>query len=121
MDVLTEEEVTNFKELAIGYFNIDDQIKQEESKVKELKKTRKEYTEKILDFMRDNSIDDLKTEKGKLKYTINHTKSGLSKKTLRMKLLEFFSENTDKADELFKHLDNREIKERVTLKLVKNK
>jgi hypothetical protein len=119
-DISIENKIA-FKNLAKSYFNIDDDIRAAEQLIKTKKKERKELTEKILLFMKENEIDDLDTNKGTLQYTVNERKIGLSKKVLQNKLLNFFDKEEDRALDLFKFLDNRETVEKVTLKVKKTK
>jgi len=119
-DISREQKVA-FKNMAIEYFKIDDDIKAAENLIKAKKKERKELTENILKFMKDNEIDDLNTDKGILQYTVNERKVGLSKKVLQNKLLNFFDKQEERALDLFKFLDNREKIEKVSLKVKKHK
>jgi len=119
-DISREQKVA-FKNMAIEYFKIDDDIKAAENLIKAKKKERKELTENILKFMKDNEIDDLNTDKGVLQYTVNERKIGLSKKVLQNKLLNFFDKQEEKALDLLKFLDNREKIEKVSLKVKKHK
>lgn len=119
-DISREQKVA-FKNMAIEYFKIDDDIKAAENLIKAKKKERKELTENILKFMKDNEIDDLNTDKGVLQYTVNERKIGLSKKVLQNKLLNFFDKQEERALDLFKFLDNREKVEKVSLKVKKHK
>ena len=120
MTVLSDEQKQMFKQLAISYFQIDDSIKSVETTLKTNKKTRKEISNKILEFMKSNAIDDLSTDKGKLQYNVSNTKVSLNKKVLQSKLLAYFGDNNDKAVDVFKYLDNRERQEKVTLKVKLN-
>ena len=119
-DISREQKVA-FKNMAIEYFKIDDDIKAAENLIKAKKKERKQLTENILKFMKDNEIDDLNTDKGVLQYTVNERKIGLSKKVLQNKLLNFFDKQEERALDLFKFLDNREKIEKVSLKVKKHK
>jgi hypothetical protein len=119
-DISREQKIA-FKNMAIEYFKIDDDIKAAENLIKAKKKERKELTENILKFMKDNEIDDLNTDKGVLQYTVNERKIGLSKKVLQNKLLNFFDKQEERALDLFKFLDNREKVEKVSLKIKKHK
>lgn len=119
-DISTEQKVA-FKKMAVEYFKIDDDIRAAENLIKTKKKERKELTENILAFMKNNEIDDLNTERGILQYTVNEKKVGLSKKVLQNKLLNFFDKQEERALDLFKFLDNREKVEKVTLKVKKHK
>lgn len=119
-DISREQKVA-FKNMAIEYFKIDDDIKAAENLIKAKKKERKELTENILKFMKDNEIDDLNTDKGILQYTVNERKIGLSKKVLQNKLLNFFDKQEERALDLLKFLENREKIEKVSLKVKKHK
>lgn len=119
-DISIEQKVA-FKKMAVEYFKIDDDIRAAENLIKTKKKERKELTENILAFMKNNEIDDLNTERGILQYTVNEKKVGLSKKVLQNKLLNFFDKQEERALDLFKFLDNREKVEKVTLKVKKHK
>jgi hypothetical protein len=116
---LSSEDKMQFKNLAMKYFQMDDKIKDSEKEVKKYKKERKEIEEKLIEFMQDNEIDDLKTDKGKLEYNVRHSKVGLSKKILQNKLLLWFKDDTDKATELVKFIDDRERVSKVSLKIKK--
>ncbi len=116
---LSSEDKIQFKTLAMKYFQMDDKIKDSEKEVKKYKKERKEIEEKLIEFMQDNEIDDLKTDKGKLEYNVRHSKVGLSKKVLQNKLLLWFKDDTDKATELVKFIDDRERVSKVSLKIKK--
>jgi hypothetical protein len=117
--VLSSNQKNEFKSLALKYFSFDEKIKELESEAKKLKKDRKETEEKILDFMENNSIDDFKTDKGKMEYSISERKVPLNKKILQVKLLEFFNSDLEKVQQLTTMLDDREKVTKVSLKIKK--
>jgi len=117
--VLSSHQKNEFKSLALKYFSFDEKIKELESEAKKLKKERKETEEKILDFMENNSIDDFKTDKGKMEYSISERKVPLNKKILQVKLLEFFNSDLEKVQQLTTMLDDREKVTKVSLKIKK--
>ncbi len=116
---LSSEDKAQFKSMAMKYFSMDDKIKDAEKEVKKYKKERKEIEDKLIEFMQDNEIDDLKTDKGKLEYTVRHSKVGLSKKILQNKLMLWFKEDLEKAKELVEFIDDREKVAKVSLKIKK--
>ena len=79
------------------------------------KKDKLKYTKDILDFMEENSIKDVNTNSGKLRYTVTYKKESLNKKFIKTKLAEYFK-NNDKALDCFKFIDNRVKKEQTKLK-----
>ena len=111
----TEDEVENFKETAKKYFAIDDEMKILQKKMTLLRKDKLKYTKDILEFMEENSIKDVNTNSGKLRYTVTYKKESLNKKFIKTKLAEYFK-NNDKALDCFKFIDNRVKKEQTKLK-----
>lgn len=114
-----DEEIIKFKMLAKKYFEIDDQIRVINKDLRDKKTARKVYSEKIIKFMDDFKIDNLNTNSGKLKYYTSLEKKKLNKENLKFKLTEFFNNNTEKALDCFKYLDDREKIERKRLKRFK--
>ena len=84
-----------------------------------LRKEKVKCTKDILEFMENNSIKDINTNSGKLRYTVTYKKGSLNKKHIKIKLAEYFK-NNDKALECFKFLDNRDKIEKAKLKRFKN-
>lgn len=118
MQSLTQGELSNFKELAKAYFQIDDQIKSINESLSEKKTLRKELEAKITLFMRNHKIDDISTDKGSLRCSVSTTKKPLNKKCLKNMLYSFFDNDLEKTDECFKFLENRETVEKVKLKII---
>lgn len=114
----TEDDVENFKETAKKYFAIDDEMKILQKKMTLLRKDKLKYTKDILEFMEENSIKDVNTNSGKLRYTVSYKKESLNKKFIKTKLAEYFKSN-DKALDCFKFIDNRAKKEQTKLKRFK--
>ena len=112
---ITEDDVENFKETAKKYFAIDDEMKILQKKMTLLRKDKLKYTKDILEFMEENSIKDVNTNSGKLRYTVTYKKESLNKKFIKTKLAEYFK-NNDKALDCFKFIDNRVKKEQTKLK-----
>ncbi len=115
----TEDEIDNFKQSAKKYFKIDDELKMLQKKMTILRKEKMKCTKDILEFMENNSIKDINTNSGKLRYTVSYKKGSLNKKHIKSKLAEYFK-NNDKALECFKFLDNRDKVEHAKLKRFKN-
>lgn len=119
LEKVPNEEIVKFKMLAKKYFEIDDQIRLLQKNLRDKKTARKMYSEKIIKFMDDFKIDNLNTNSGKLKYYTSLEKKKLNKENLKFKLTEFFNNNTEKALDCFKYLDDREKIERKRLKRFK--
>lgn len=116
---ITEDDFEEFKENAISYFTIDDEIKTLNKKLRELRKQKSDCTKNLLEFMGDNKIKDINTNSGKLKYVVTSQKERMNNKYIKKKLLSYFNSN-DKALECFKFIDNREKVDIAKLKRVKS-
>lgn len=101
----TEDEIEDFKDTAKKYFKIDDELKVLQKKIIILRKEKNKYTKDILDFMEHNSIKDVNTNSGKLRYMTTYKKAALNKKYIKSKLAEYFK-NNDKALDCYKFIDN---------------
>ena len=118
MENIDTEQISQFKSLVKEYLTIDDKIKVLTEDIKKQKKIKEQASEKILKFMENYNIEDMKTESGRLQRNISYTKKPLNQKTLKSKLAEYF-QNEDKGGEIAKFvLDKREKEKRVTLKRV---
>ena len=113
----SKDEIEEFKLTAKKYFKLDDELKMLQKKMTLLRKEKIKCTKDILEFMENNSIKDINTNSGKLRYTVSYKKGGLNKKYLKNKLAEYFK-NNDKALECFKFIDNRDKVEQAKLKRV---
>jgi hypothetical protein len=117
-----DEEVEDFKNQVRMWIKIDNEVKLISSKIKLLdneRKQRKKMLEllsaKMLRFMSSNSIDELNTREGILKYKKSMVKSSLTQKELINKLQMEFA-NVQNADEkIFKVFKDRQKIEKVKL------
>ena len=111
----SKDEIEDFKQTAKKYFKLDDELKMLQKKMTILRKEKIKCSKDILEFMENNSIKDINTNSGKLRYTVTYKKGGLNKKFLKSKLAEYFK-NNDKALECYKFIDNRDKIEQTKLK-----
>tara|TARA_B100000214_G_scaffold154377_1_gene110645 strand:- start:1710 stop:2090 length:381 start_codon:yes stop_codon:yes gene_type:complete len=119
---IPENEIQFFKEKVQRWLNVDTQIAQLESQIKELKKVRnKELEPQITTFMTQYNVTDLNTDNGKLKCQERKTKKGLNKNNIRENLSKYLTEQ-DKLDQAMDDLwKNREITISYKLKKIKDK
>ena len=100
-----------------SWINIDNEIRQLQSAIKERRKQKKELTENLVNTMKQNDIDVFNIPDGELIYTKTRSKTPLSKKHLLLSLSEYFKDNKDMVDQLGKFiLDSRKIKEKENIK-----
>ena len=67
LENVKEDDFDEFKENAISYFTLDDEISTLNKKLRELRKQKNDCTKNLIEFMGDNKIKDINTDSGKLK------------------------------------------------------
>lgn len=102
--------------------NIQKEVKLIQMKIKERKAQKEELNAPILGFMKKYNLTDLNTSSGRIKYSVSYQKEALNVKAIKDKLNKYYNDDTEKSDKLIKFLmDNRDKKEKVSLKRVANK
>lgn len=112
MDILPEipkDQLSCFKQNVTEWLSHDEKISLLEKQIKELKKKKnKELEPKITQFMRSYNISDLNTVNGKLRCNERHTRTSISKKTIKeglQKVLKSEEAVTDAMDEIYLNRD----------------
>uniref|UniRef100_A0A6C0LEE6 Uncharacterized protein n=1 Tax=viral metagenome TaxID=1070528 RepID=A0A6C0LEE6_9ZZZZ len=122
-------EVRRFDTIDTEIRNINGKMKPLQSRLKELKNTKKTLEETICSFMETNEIAECKLTEGALLFKESKNILPLSKESIRQNIMKFFqdyyndefkkSSAEEKAESLFKFVyENREYKENKTLKRV---
>tara|TARA_B100000700_G_C14264797_1_gene498727 strand:- start:3 stop:377 length:375 start_codon:yes stop_codon:yes gene_type:complete len=108
MNILPEipkDQLECFKVNVKEWLDVDEQIRELEKQIKELKTTRNKKLEpKITGFMRSFNISDLNTDSGKLRCNERNTKAPVSKKSIKESLEKVLTstEQIDSAmDEIY--------------------
>ena len=108
MNILPEipkDQLECFKVNVKEWLDVDEQIRELEKQIKELKATRNKKLEpKITGFMRSFNISDLNTDSGKLRCNERNTRAPVSKKSIKESLEKELSstEQIDSAmDEIY--------------------
>ena len=108
MNILPEipkDQLECFKVNVKEWLDVDEQIRELEKQIKELKATRNKKLEpKITGFMRSFNISDLNTDSGKLRCNERNTTSPVSKKSIKESLEKVLTstEQIDSAmDEIY--------------------
>ena len=100
-----------------SWINIDNEIRQLQSAIKERRKQKKELTENLVNTMKQNDIDVFNIPDGELIYTKTKSKKPLSKKHLLLSLSEYFKNDKDMVQQLGKFiLDSRQVNEKENIK-----
>lgn len=122
-------EVRRFDTIDTEIRSISDKMKPLQSRLKELKETKKTLENTICSFMETNEIAECKLSEGALLFKESKNVIPLSKESIRQNIIKFFLENyneefkksnaEEKAETLFKFVyENREYKENKVLKRV---
>jgi len=108
MNILPEipkDQLECFKVNVKEWLDVDEQIRELEKQIKELKTTRNKKLEpKITGFMRSFNISDLNTDSGKLRCNERNTRAPVSKKSIKESLEKVLTstEQIDSAmDEIY--------------------
>ena len=122
-------EVRRFDTIDSEIITINEKMKPLQTRLKELKQTKKTLENTICSFMETNEIAECKLSDGALLFKESKNVVPLSKETIRQNIMKFFqdyyndefkkSSAEEKAESLFKFVyENREYKENKTLKRV---
>ena len=92
-----------------SYLKIEEEMKVLQKELKERRQKKKDYTELLIDIMKNNEIDCFDLSEGKIIYSQNKVKSSLNKKHLFNCLEKYFQNNPniDTEDVANFVLDNR--------------
>jgi len=114
-DKITEE----FVEVVKNWVKIDDDIREKQFAIKELKTEKKEYEEFILEYM--DKIDEkvITISDGNLRKNKSVTKCGIKPDTIQSALFDITKDNSKSVEMTNYIMDKRETKERVNLKRTK--
>ena len=94
-----------------NWVTIDTELKNLRKRVKELNVQKKDISNTLIDVMKQNEIDTIDMNEGKLLYKKTSVKSAISKKHLLQCLHEFYKNDSDMVNEVTKHiLESRETK-----------
>jgi len=117
-----QQQITNqFKQMVISWVEIDDQIRSINAKMKDLKTEKKEYEEKILDYLGSINENVIEITDGKLRRNVSKTKAALKQETIQTALVECVKD-VEKASQMTHFiLSKRPVVERINLKRTKNR
>jgi hypothetical protein len=91
------------------WVKLDNEMRKLKKEVSSRKTEQDKITKVLIDVMKTNEIDEIKTNNGKLTYTNRTVKKPITKKNLLEILSKFYNGNTQQASEINQFiLDNRE-------------
>ena len=118
---MNDNEIEQFKELVVEWVKLDDNIRQKNSELKDIKNDKKQLEEYIIECMDklDEGVIDISD--GKIRVNKTKSKAGLKESYLKESLKELTKDITQ-AELMTKHiLENRPTTERVNLKRTFNR
>ena len=100
-----------------NWLELDNEIKKLQKIIKEKRKEKKEYTNNLVEIMKNNEIDAFDINDGKLLFTSQKIKTPLSKKHLIFSIGKFFPNDENISAQLSEYiLNSREIKTKENIK-----
>lgn len=119
-DTQTEDvqyKVTNgFKNDVLTWINIDDQLREHRSAIRDLNKKKKEFESQIINYLTEVEEDSIQVKDGFLKKSVTKSKEPLKKDNIKSALVEITGDDS-KAAMLTEHiLKSRKETEKVSLK-----
>ena len=91
------------------WVKLDNEMRKLKKEVSSRKSEQDKITKVLIEVMKTNEIDEIKTNNGKLTYTNRTVKKPITKKNLLEILSKFYNGNTQQASEINQFiLDNRE-------------
>ena len=114
----TNPEFLDFKENVKEWITLDDDIKTLNLALKERKQKKNELTPKVLEFMNEYEVHDVKTTDGQLKFSKSLTSKPLNKKYLVSRLGDFFKDYTKGEKAVDFIYENRDKEEKLKLKRI---
>jgi RecA/RadA recombinase len=100
------------------WMEIDNMIRKLKEVIKERSTVKQALTEKILRFMATYNIEDLKTQEGKLRYTVTKAKKAPSKAEIRERITENYGKVSNLDELVEKIFAKEERAERAALRRV---
>lgn len=105
LEVPTDEELFDFKNMVAEWTRIDDQIRKLNIAVRERRVLQKSLAEKIQSFMKTYSYDTLNTKQGKIHHSVRKTKQPIKINDIK----EVLKENSHlTGEELLKEIFEKE-------------
>ena len=119
-DTQTEDvqyKVTNgFNNDVLTWINIDDQLREHRSAIRDLNKKKKEFESQIINYLTEVEEDSIQVKDGFLKKSVTKSKEPLKKDNIKSALVEITGDDS-KAAMLTEHiLKSRKETEKVSLK-----
>lgn len=105
-------EVSQVKEALTEWIRIDDEIRKHRDEIKKLQTDKQKHGDKVLSFMRENSVDDFKLEGtaggGCITRSVRTLKPPIKRNVIRTQLLLHFADQPQKVSEALRAIEGVE-------------
>jgi predicted RNase H-like nuclease (RuvC/YqgF family) len=99
------------------WMTMDERIKALQKEMRLCKQVNKDLTGQLVEVMKSHDIDCFDTTNGKILYSVQRSKQGISKKFLLEALSSYFKDNPDQVEDIGNHiLDQRLDKEKEVIR-----
>ncbi len=115
-DTISKKVTKEFQEMVVNWVTIDDEVRELQAKMKELKEEKKQYEGFILEFL--ESVDEkmIQISDGNLRRNVSKTKGPLKPELIQTALTDL-TKNKDTAMQMTKYImEKRPVTERINLK-----
>lgn len=110
----------DFKSFVRKWFELDNYIKKLQEVIKEKRSEKIQISEVIMRFMCKHNIEDLNTKEGRIRCKSTQVKAPVSKNVVKQRLSDIFAHDEERKQEVLQKIyDERETKEKVTLRRLK--
>lgn len=107
---------TGFKNDVLTWINIDDQLREHRSAIRELNKKKKDFESQIINYLTEVEEESIQVKDGFLRKSVTKSKEPLKKDNIKSALVEITGDDS-KAAMLTEHiLKSRKETEKVSLK-----
>jgi hypothetical protein len=105
---MAEDSASQVKETLKQWIALDDELRAIQKRSKEIRTEKQTLSAVVLDFMRENDVDDFKLEGGSagtITRSVRSVKPGIKRNTVRTQLLLHFSDQPQKVSEALRAIE----------------
>ena len=107
-----------FRQYVTGWIELDNMIKKLQATLKEKRELKDKVSARIMEFMTRHDVEDVNMRDVKLRYKVVHSKTSLTQKQIKERLMEKMPDAHQVVEEAFQE---RAVVERPTLRRLKVK
>jgi hypothetical protein len=118
---IDDHDMAMFKGQIKDWIELDNTIRRLQLAIKQRRAAKKDIERDIMEFMSKYNIEDLNTQDAVLRYSQREIKTTITGKTIKQRLLEFFRDAPERAEELlhFVFEEGRTTQQKTTLRRLK--